>query len=107
MTTKKIKLDKEEQQVADDFLARKYNKILDDRHDYLSMAKGHKNARINLRINEDILTFFVHKAQAEGIPYQTLMNSVLYKYATGRLFERDLAKMIEHLLQSGLKKKRA
>lgn len=47
-----------------------------------------KDRRVNIRIsNRDILAL-QEIAQEEGIPYQTLMASILHKYVTGRLVER-------------------
>ena len=47
-----------------------------------------KDRRVNIRIsNRDILAL-QEIAQEEGIPYQTLMSSILHKYVTGRLVER-------------------
>lgn len=50
-----------------------------------------KDRRVNIRIsNRDILAL-QEIAQEEGIPYQTLMSSILHKYVTGRLIERPRA----------------
>ena len=47
-----------------------------------------KDRRVNIRIsNRDILAL-QEIAQEEGLPYQTLMASILHKYVTGRLIER-------------------
>lgn len=47
-----------------------------------------KDRRVNIRIsNRDILAL-QEIAQEEGIPYQTLMSSILHKYVTGRLIDR-------------------
>lgn len=47
-----------------------------------------KDRRVNIRIsNRDILAL-QEIALEEGIPYQTLMSSILHKYVTGRLVER-------------------
>ncbi|MFM8453575.1 MAG: CopG family antitoxin [Gammaproteobacteria bacterium] len=52
-----------------------------------SMAKKHlkKNARINIRIQESDLTMLKQQAANLGIPYQTLIASVLHRYANGTL----------------------
>ncbi|NOQ30090.1 MAG: antitoxin [Helicobacteraceae bacterium] len=48
-----------------------------------------KDKRVNLRMSskdlEDIKTFAVE----EGLPYQTLMSSVLHKFITGRLVDKQ------------------
>ncbi len=46
-----------------------------------------KDARINIRISSKDLVAIQTRALEEGIPYQTLIASVLHKYITGRLVE--------------------
>lgn len=48
-------------------------------------AKHSKRKSINLRVLEDDLQRIKSKAIAEGIPYQTLIGSILHKYAQGTL----------------------
>jgi predicted DNA binding CopG/RHH family protein len=44
-----------------------------------------KNKRVNIRISKVDLEYLQKRAFEEGIPYQTLMSSVLHKFAHGRL----------------------
>ena len=44
-----------------------------------------KNSRINIRLSGTDLTLLKRKAAQEGMPYQTLIASVLHKFATGSL----------------------
>lgn len=44
-----------------------------------------KNRKINIRISENDLSALQRKAAREGIPYQTLIGSVLHKYVSGFL----------------------
>ena len=46
-----------------------------------------KSRRINLRLSEMDLISLQRRAAREGIPSQTLMGSILHKYATGILRE--------------------
>ena len=46
-----------------------------------------KNRKINIRIAENDLSSLQRRAAREGIPYQTLIGSVLHKYASGYLKE--------------------
>ncbi len=46
-----------------------------------------KNKRVNIRISAMDLEGLQAKAAAEGLPYQTLMTSVLHKYVSGRLVD--------------------
>ena len=47
-----------------------------------------KDRRVNIRLTAHDLTALQAIAVEEGIPYQTLMASILHKYVTGRLVER-------------------
>jgi predicted DNA binding CopG/RHH family protein len=57
--------------------------------DYQTIARNtlRKNRKINIRISENDLTAIQRRAAREGIPYQTLIGSVLHKYASGFLKE--------------------
>ncbi len=44
-----------------------------------------KDARINIRLSHHDLERIKQKAAYEGLPYQTLIASLLHKYAEGRL----------------------
>ena len=47
-----------------------------------------KDRRVNIRISGKVLEAIQARALVEGIPYQTLITSLLHKYATGRLVEK-------------------
>ncbi|MGC9363308.1 MAG: CopG family antitoxin [Fidelibacterota bacterium] len=53
------------------------------------IAKAKKNRSISLRVSNFDLEKLKEKADTEGIPYQTLINSILHKYITGQLLEKD------------------
>ena len=53
-----------------------------------TLEKLRKSRRVNIRLSPDDLRGMQMKAVKEGIPYQTLMASVLHKYVTGRLVEK-------------------
>ena len=46
-----------------------------------------KNRRVNIRISAMDLEGLQARAAEEGLPYQTLMASVLHKYVSGRLVD--------------------
>ena len=46
-----------------------------------------KTRRVNLRVTERDFDLAHSRAREEGIPYQTLLSSVIHKYLTGRLTE--------------------
>lgn len=47
-----------------------------------------KERRVNIRMTNQDLFALKELAFEDGIPYQTLMSSILHKYVTGRLIER-------------------
>ncbi len=51
-------------------------------------ATAIKDRRVNIRLSSGDLSDIQARALEEGVPYQTLMASVLHKYVTGRLTER-------------------
>lgn len=51
-------------------------------------ATATKDKRVNIRLSAGDLNDIQVKALEEGIPYQTLIASVLHKYVTGRLLEQ-------------------
>jgi len=51
-------------------------------------ATGLKDRRVNIRLSSGDLNDIQVKALEEGIPYQTLIASVLHKYVTGQLTEK-------------------
>jgi len=62
------------------------------------LERSRKTKNINIRISEPDLTRLKKKAEEEGVPYQTLISSVLHKYITDRLVEeRAVLKSLELL----------
>ena len=57
------------------------------RHQEYAEAMFRKDARINIRLSSKDLRGLQKRALAEGIPYQTLIASILHKYVEGRLNE--------------------
>ncbi len=51
-------------------------------------ATAIKDRRVNIRLSSGDLSDIQVRALQEGVPYQTLIASVLHKYVTGRLAER-------------------
>ena len=89
-------LDEEEQKIensADEFVSvsskesQRVERIL---------ARGRKNRNINIRLSELDLDRIKARAEREGLPYQTLISSVLHKYVGDRLVDEDqIVKTIE------------
>lgn len=51
-------------------------------------ATAIKDRRVNIRLSSGDLSDIQVKALEEGVPYQTLIASVLHKYVTGHFTER-------------------
>jgi predicted DNA binding CopG/RHH family protein len=54
------------------------------------IANRKREARVNIRLNQGDVDVIRQRANEEGLGYQTLMSSVLHKYATGRLVEKNV-----------------
>jgi predicted DNA binding CopG/RHH family protein len=54
-------------------------------------ATSIKDKRVNIRLSSADLLDIQAKALAEGMPYQTLIASILHKYAAGKLAEKEPA----------------
>jgi len=48
-----------------------------------------KDQRMNIRIAKRDLDGLKAKALEEGLPYQTLVSSILHKYVTGKLIDKE------------------
>lgn len=86
------KWNKEEQDILDAFDAGELRRATDiedrnARHLQYAETMFKKDARINIRLSSKDLRGLQKKALAEGIPYQTLVASILHKYVEGRLHE--------------------
>jgi len=53
-------------------------------------TKYNKRKAINIKVLESDIDRFKAKALVEGMPYQTLINSILHKYITGQLIDKNL-----------------
>lgn len=62
-----------------------------EKHRYEAAARAtvRKDKRVNIRMTERDLTRFQKQAEEEGLPYQTLISSVLHKFINGRLVQQD------------------
>lgn len=47
-----------------------------------------KDRRLNIRLSAPVLEGLRARAAEEGLPYQTLIASVLHKFVTGRLIDK-------------------
>jgi predicted DNA binding CopG/RHH family protein len=86
------RLDRDERELLEAFEAGKLKRPPDaadiqKRHQKYAEAMFKKDARINIRLSSKDLRALQKKALAEGIPYQTLVASIIHKYVEGRLHE--------------------
>jgi len=90
----KNELDNEEKEILNDFEKDEFTEIPDmetemKKHAEYARATFIKNKRVNIRISQKDLESVQRKALEEGIPYQTLISSLIHKYISGKLVEKD------------------
>ncbi len=51
------------------------------------ISKANEKNRVTLRVNNQDLQLLKNKAKEEGLPYQTLISSILHKYAMDKLID--------------------
>ena len=91
---KMSKLSKEEREILEAFEKGKLKRSkkaanTQKRHQEYAAAMFKKDARINIRLSSKDLRGLQKRALAEGIPYQTLIASILQRYVEGRLSENN------------------
>jgi predicted DNA binding CopG/RHH family protein len=86
----KIKLDAFEQSIED--TAEEFVPVSQAEKDGIEsiIASANKTKNINIRITAYDVEKIKEKALDEGIPYQTLIASVLHKYIAGKLVDEQL-----------------
>lgn len=87
------KLDLEEKELLDSFEHDEWQSVRDREAEVESYRKYarhtfQKDKRVNIRISGKDLEALQKRALEEGIPYQTLIASILHKYIGGRLVEK-------------------
>jgi predicted DNA binding CopG/RHH family protein len=97
-----MKMDADEKELLEsvergEWKAAKGGKRERTRYSRYAKATFRKDRRLNIRLSSKDLEAIQKRALAEGLPYQTLIASLLHKYATGRLKEiwRNLLGEIE------------
>ena len=83
-------LDREEKGIVEAFESGKLRRVPNvraeiKRHRKVAAETFAKDARINIRISSKDLRELQKRAIEEGMPYQTLIASILHKFAEGRL----------------------
>jgi len=86
-------IDKEEQELIESLENNEWRPVknIEDWKTVLSKTAVNtltKDQRMNIRITKNDLDGIKIKALEEGIPYQTLVTSIIHKYVTGKLCEK-------------------
>jgi len=90
-------LDSEEKEILEAFetgkLKRSKNVTQEiEQHKAVAEATFKKDARINIRLSSRDLRSLQTRALSEGMPYQTLVSSVLHKFVDGQLIDKSANK---------------
>jgi predicted DNA binding CopG/RHH family protein len=90
---KKVKLEKEEKDIFDSFERGEWKSVKNveaeiRKHQVYARNTLKKDKRVNIRISSKDLEELQSIALEDGLPYQTLMSSILHRYVTGRLIEK-------------------
>ena len=88
------RLDPEEKDILDAFEGGRLKRVKDAKqeiaaHRAAAEATFRKDARINIRLSSKDLRALQARALKEGIPYQTLVASVLHKFVDGQLLDKS------------------
>jgi predicted DNA binding CopG/RHH family protein len=88
-----LKLQQDELELLASYEAEEWKSVKnlkEQKEQYRAYARAtfRKDKRVNIRISEKDLLDLQKEAIRQGIPYQTLLSSVLHKYANGVLTEK-------------------
>ena len=80
-------LDKEEKELIESYKKGEWKSVKKNKNIYVKAAKESmaKNKRINIRLTTKDYYDIKVKAAEEGLPYQTLISSLIHKYNKGQL----------------------
>jgi len=90
---KKIVLDKEEKDILESYERGEWVPVKNKKQEIRKLQQYArntlaKNKRINIRMSSKDLDQVQIIAAQEGIPYQTLVSSIIHKYVSGYLVEK-------------------
>ena len=88
-----LKLQQDELELLASYEAEEWQsarKIKEQKEQYRAYAHAtlRKDKRVNIRISEKDLLALQKRAVRQGIPYQTLISSVLHRYVNGEFTEK-------------------
>jgi predicted DNA binding CopG/RHH family protein len=89
-----MNLDEYEKEILEGYEAGKAESvgINKEKEEYLAEVAANtliKNRRVNIRLSEHDLHAIQRKALQEGLPYQTLISSLIHRYTTGLLVDKS------------------
>ena len=94
MSKKKFEIEQDEQDILDDFEKGALVSVANLTEEMQIAKQAAKNFmkrdnRINIGVSGSDLNMIRRIAIQEGLPYQTLLASIIHKFAAGRLIERN------------------
>ena len=89
----KMILDKDEQEILESFERGEWKSVENVKseimkHQQYARKTLKKDKRVNIRISSKVLEEIQALAAENGIPYQTLMSSILHRFVSGYLIEK-------------------
>ena len=96
----RIKLDKYEREIERS--AASYRPVSKKKRETIEgvLDRIRKTRNVNIRLSESVLEQLKRRSHEEGIPYQTLISSVLHKFVTDRLVDEAAIRKSVRLLHS-------
>jgi predicted DNA binding CopG/RHH family protein len=93
---KKVILDQEEKDLLETFERGEWKPVKNPKQEIIKLREYARNTlqkdkRINIRMSSKDLDQEQIIAAQEGIPYQTLVSSIIHKYVSGYLIEKKRA----------------
>ncbi|MFP4157431.1 MAG: CopG family antitoxin [Opitutales bacterium] len=87
---KALKLDSEEKTLIEELENEEWKSVVSSPKDFMQFKQAahatlKKDKRVNIRISERDLSSIQKIALEEGIPYQTLISSVLHKFVNKKI----------------------
>jgi len=113
MKHESTRLTKDERKIQGELRGELYQSIgAEEQDQFIQLAKNHsrlagpgvKSQRINMRLRRDDLTLLKERAEQKGLPYQSLLASIIHRYLNGTLVEIDQLKAIVKALKEPAKK---
>ncbi len=93
-----LKLDRNEKEIEDNISS--YQRVDTAKRDLIEKIIGNANEKksISLRLKNNDLEQLKRRADSEGLPYQTLLSSIVHKFVSDQLVDkRSILKSIEIL----------